>query len=165
MGKLLGNLLCELLDGGLVNINSALRAILNQILALLNNCREANLQCSVLQLAMKWSGVLQEIYVRSRLQSKFRTLARPSLGRNAAVRRSSEKKFLGVSSRKESCQRIKTKTIKPRVRKTNAARVRKSNAGKVNKTNAAKVRTLKPAKVSKDKRAKVGTPQKSNCLG
>jgi len=36
-GKLLGNLLCELLGGGLISIGSTLQGILNQILALLNN--------------------------------------------------------------------------------------------------------------------------------
>jgi hypothetical protein len=35
-GNLLGNLLCELLDGGLINIGATLQGILNQILALLN---------------------------------------------------------------------------------------------------------------------------------
>ena len=35
-GKLLGNLLCELLDGGLISIGSTLQGILNQILALLS---------------------------------------------------------------------------------------------------------------------------------
>jgi hypothetical protein len=36
-GRLLGNLLCELLGGGLISIDSTLQGILNQILALLSN--------------------------------------------------------------------------------------------------------------------------------
>ena len=35
-GNLLGNLLCELLGGGLINVGATLQSILNQILALLN---------------------------------------------------------------------------------------------------------------------------------
>jgi len=35
-GNLLGNLLCELLDGGLINIGATLQNIINQLIALLN---------------------------------------------------------------------------------------------------------------------------------
>ena len=35
-GNLLGNLLCELLDGGLINLGSTLQGILNQLIALLS---------------------------------------------------------------------------------------------------------------------------------
>jgi len=36
-GKLLGNLLCELLDGNLLNLGATLQGILNQIVGLLTN--------------------------------------------------------------------------------------------------------------------------------